>query len=71
MSCSGYIPPEHYEGKDASEKFDIFSLGVVMIEIISGPEAYKKKVEMSSQDFIEYVRYVLYKSRSLDIYTNF
>jgi serine/threonine protein kinase len=58
MPCSGYLPPEYIPGKDdVSEKFDIFSLGVVMLDIISGPEGYKKKDKMSSfQEFIDYVR---------------
>ncbi|KXG21024.2 hypothetical protein SORBI_3009G005000 [Sorghum bicolor] len=53
----GYMPPEYIPGKDVTEKFDIFSLGVVMLDIISGPEGYKKKDKMSSfQEFINYVQ---------------
>jgi hypothetical protein len=55
MSCSGYCPPEHIECSFFSDKFDIFSFGVVMIEIIAGPKGYRKAVEMSSQGFIDQV----------------
>ena len=60
MSCSRYCPPEHIERSFFSDKFDIFSLGVVMIEIIAGPEGYCKAVEMTSQEFIDQVSYFPY-----------
>jgi serine/threonine protein kinase len=55
MSCSKYCPPEYIEQKYVSNKFDIFSLGVVMIEIIAGSEGYHKAAEMLSQEFIDHV----------------
>jgi serine/threonine protein kinase len=52
MSCSRYCPPEYNEKKLVSNKFDIFSLGVVMIEIIVGSEGYLKVAEMSPKEVI-------------------
>lgn len=50
------MPPEYIEEKLISQKFDIFSLGVVMIKIMAGHEGYNRKAEMSSQEFIDLVR---------------
>jgi hypothetical protein len=43
-------------GNIVSNKFDIFSLGVVMIKIIAGHEAYSRSVEMHRGDFVDLVR---------------
>ena len=56
MQCSGYQPPEHFETGEISGKFDIFSLGVVIIRIVSGPESYPKCLYMPSDEFIDQVR---------------
>ena len=40
MLCSGYQPPGHIDKGEISGKFDIFSLGVVIIKIVSGPNGY-------------------------------
>ncbi|KAF8641895.1 hypothetical protein HU200_067603 [Digitaria exilis] len=58
LGTMGYLPPEFIEGTVVSNKFDIFSLGVVMIRIITGYEGYHKKSQTSSQEFIEFVRNV-------------
>ena len=55
MSCSGYCPPEFIEQNYVSNKFDIFSLGVIIIQIVAGPEGYTKSDEMPSQRFVELV----------------
>jgi serine/threonine protein kinase len=55
MSCRRYCPPEHFQGLLFSRKFDMFSLGVVMIEIIAGSKGYDKTAEMPSQEFIDHV----------------
>ena len=36
VSCSGYMAPEYAMGGLFSEKSDVFSLGVILLEIISG-----------------------------------
>lgn len=35
-SCSGYMSPEYAMGGLFSEKSDVFSLGVILLEIVSG-----------------------------------
>jgi len=56
MQCRGYQPPEYIDRGEISEKFDIFSLGVIMIRIVSGPKGYTKCLDMSSDKFIDQVR---------------
>ncbi|KAM0830591.1 hypothetical protein ACQ4PT_066094 [Festuca glaucescens] len=51
----GYLPMEFLHGNIVSNKFDIFSLGVVMIKIIAGHEAYSRSVEMHRGDFLDLV----------------
>lgn len=50
--CSGYLPPEYIEGEIISIKSDIYSLGVVIIKIMTGPEGYFRSAEISSQEFV-------------------
>ncbi|KAL6655802.1 hypothetical protein ACP70R_006628 [Stipagrostis hirtigluma subsp. patula] len=51
----GYLPPEYIDRKLISKKLDVFSLGVVMIQIISGHKGYQKSGDMSRQEFIDLV----------------
>jgi serine/threonine protein kinase len=55
MGTQGYLPPEYIESNLISKKFDIFSLGVVIIKIMTGPTGYSKCSDMSPQQFIEIV----------------
>jgi len=56
MQCSGYQPPEYIHGGEISGKFDIFSLGAVMIRIVSGLMGYPKSSDMPSYEYIDQVR---------------
>ena len=56
MQCREYQPPEYIDKGEISGKFDIFSLGVVMLMIVSGPGGYYKCLDMSSDEFIDNVR---------------
>ncbi|XBI76624.1 hypothetical protein VPH35_069839 [Triticum aestivum] len=47
----GYMPPEFIERGKITPKFDIFSLGVIIIKIIAGPDGYSKFADMSSEEF--------------------
>jgi len=53
---SGYMPPEYVERGEISKKFDIFSLGVIMIKIVSGPAGYSECSDMASEEFVDQVR---------------
>ncbi|XP_066341238.1 cysteine-rich receptor-like protein kinase 14 [Miscanthus floridulus] len=55
LGTRGYQPPEYIENNLISNKYDIFSLGVVMIRIITGYAGYYRKDSMSSQEFIDLV----------------
>jgi serine/threonine protein kinase len=52
---SGYMPPEYLFRHIVSKKVDIFSLGVVMIKIITGPRGHSRSDEMSYQEFLDLV----------------
>ncbi|KAF8730984.1 hypothetical protein HU200_016863 [Digitaria exilis] len=49
----GYLPPEYIERQIISDKFDIFSLGVVIIKIVTRPKGYFRSAEMAPQEFVE------------------
>ncbi|KAG2561546.1 hypothetical protein PVAP13_8KG228400 [Panicum virgatum] len=52
----GYQPPEYIDKGEISGKFDIFSLGVVIIKIVSGPEGYPKCLDISTDEFIDQIQ---------------
>ena len=54
MQCSGYQPPEYIKKGEISKKFVIFSLGVIMIMIVSGPDSIYE--DMSNDKIIDIVR---------------
>ncbi|KAL6868338.1 hypothetical protein ACP4OV_015183 [Aristida adscensionis] len=49
----GYVPPEYIEKGKISEKFDVFSLGVIIIKLVTGPDVYGTHFDLSSEEFIE------------------
>jgi len=53
---SGYAPPEYVDMGKITKKFDVFSLGVIMIKVLAGPDGYSTYSDMSdSQNFIDLV----------------
>jgi serine/threonine protein kinase len=50
------MAPEFLHGGIITPKFDIFSLGVIIMEIITGHRDYPNIVGPSSDDFIKLVR---------------
>ena len=50
MPYSGYQPPEYIEKGEISGKFDKFSLGVVIIKIVSGPKGYPNCLDQVRND---------------------
>ncbi|XP_051206648.2 uncharacterized protein [Lolium perenne] len=55
LGTLGYIPPEYIHEGLISSKFDIFSLGVLIIKIMTGREGYFRSAEMSPQQFVDLV----------------
>ena len=49
------MSPEYLKRGIITKKLDIFSLGVIIIEITTGDKHYPDKIGTSSQEFIEFV----------------
>ncbi|KAM0855049.1 hypothetical protein ACQ4PT_050006 [Festuca glaucescens] len=52
---SGYMPPEYRDSGYISKKFDVFSLGVIIIKIMAGNKGYFGCFEMPPKQFVELV----------------
>ncbi|CAL5009263.1 unnamed protein product [Urochloa decumbens] len=51
----GYMPPEYINDGVVSNKFDVFSLGVIIIKMLAGNTGYDRHHEMPPERFIEFV----------------
>lgn len=51
-----YMPPEFIDKQVITKQYDIYSLGVVIIEIITGKRHFPKSDELSSKEFIEFIK---------------
>lgn len=51
----GYKPPEYINKGETTSKFDIFSLGVIIIEIIARFIGYSRRSDMPFQDLFDFV----------------
>lgn len=58
FSCSGYLPPEFIDGKIISTKYDIYSLGVIIMKIIVGFEGYSSIADTDARGYFDYVRII-------------
>lgn len=54
--CRGYMAPEYIDKGVISTKQDIFSLGVIIVEMIRGHRLFCHRIMFESQEFIESVR---------------
>ena len=52
------MPPEFIDRKIISKEFDIFSLGVVIIQIVAGREGRNKCEYVPSEEFADLVRII-------------
>lgn len=55
IKCSGYMSPEYAMGGQFSEKSDVFSFGVLLLEIINGRKNTGFYLEDNSASLIGYV----------------
>uniref|UniRef100_A0A453AH44 Protein kinase domain-containing protein n=2 Tax=Aegilops tauschii subsp. strangulata TaxID=200361 RepID=A0A453AH44_AEGTS len=56
LGTIGYMPHEYLFKGIVSKKVDIFSLGVVMIKIITGPKGHSRSAEMPYEEFLDEVQ---------------
>ncbi|XP_066317357.1 uncharacterized protein [Miscanthus floridulus] len=56
LGTLGYMPPEFIDRKIISKEFDIFSLGVVIIQIVAGREGRNKCEYVPSEEFADLVQ---------------
>ena len=50
------MPPEYISKRLITPKFDVFSLGIIILQIMAGKESYTKCIDTSPEVFIENVR---------------
>ena len=50
------MPPEYINKQTISQKFDVFSLGVIIIQMMAGKEGYFDCVDTPPEEFIKLVR---------------
>ena len=53
------MPPEYINHQYVSSKFDVFSLGVIIIKMLAGKKAYYSPDEMPPEQFIKFVREII------------
>ncbi|CAL4979963.1 unnamed protein product [Urochloa decumbens] len=51
----GYMPPEYVDSGSVSKKFDVFSLGVIIMKLMDGNMGRTRHSEMGNEKFIEHV----------------
>lgn len=54
------MPPEYIDKGLITKKLDIFSLGVTIIEVITGHKDYPESIGASKHDFVKNVRYCIH-----------
>ncbi|XP_044391652.1 uncharacterized protein [Triticum aestivum] len=55
MGTLGYMPPEYINKQEISPKYDVFSLGAVVIQIMAGRQRYRDCGSISNEKIIELV----------------
>jgi len=56
MGSIGYMAPEYWDRGEISTKLDIYSLGILILEIVTGKKNNQSVVNKSGEHFIEDVR---------------
>ena len=60
--CSGYMSPEYAIHGQFSAKSDVFSFGVIMLEIISGQKINSFRNGENIEDLLSYVSIIIFGS---------
>ncbi|VAI68370.1 unnamed protein product [Triticum turgidum subsp. durum] len=50
-----YMPPEYISKRQITPKFDVFSLGVIILQIMAGRESYIKCADIPPEEFIKLI----------------
>lgn len=50
------MAPEYYHRGEISTKSDIYSLGIIILEVVTGERNHKARGDISGEQFIEKVR---------------
>jgi serine/threonine protein kinase len=58
--CSGYMPPEYVRYGRFSLKSDVFSFGVLVLEIVSGTKISSFRKGESEEGLISYVSTIIF-----------
>lgn len=53
--CSGYLAPEYALGGQLTKKADVYSFGVLVLEIVSGRSSAKENWEGTEKFLLEWV----------------
>ena len=53
--CSGYVPPEYVRKGTYSMKYDVYSFGVLLLQIISGKRSTRYYGPSESLHLLDYV----------------
>ena len=61
-NCSGYMSPEYAMHGQFSAKSDVFSFGVIMLEIISGQKINSFRKGENIEDLLSYVSIIIFGS---------
>jgi len=59
IRCSGYMPPEYVDSGFVSKKFDVFSLGVIIIKLLDGNLGRTRSSQMSTEQYVQHVRKIM------------
>jgi serine/threonine protein kinase len=59
--CRGYLAPEYATRGQLSEKVDVFSFGVLVLEIVSGRKNIERTLNEDRIYLLEWVSCILHK----------